>query len=148
MLTADTTLSIYSVVISSSPGQRSAGLTLQQQRDVLNKFYPDLRRLDLEQVFPHLCQQRLLSYSEQEKLKNERFTTSERIDDLVKWIPMKGSDALARFSKCLENSADGTGHGELASLLKKEIGRILSKQQHNPRFLQPFKGIIMCIYNT
>lgn len=115
-------------------------MTVQQQRDVLNTRYPDLRRLDLEQIFPHLCQQRLLSYSEQEKLKNDRFTTHERIDDLVKWIPKKGTDALARFIKCLENSADGTGHGELASSLKEEVGRIRSKQQHSPGFLQSFKG--------
>ena len=115
-------------------------MTLQQQRDVLNKLHPDLRRLDLDQVFPHLNQQRLLTYSEQEKLKNERFTTDERIDELLKWIPKKGSDALKRFVKCLQNSADGTGHGELASSLEVEIGKIRSKQQHNTGLLQSFKG--------
>ena len=130
----------YSVFTFFTPGQRSAGLTLQQQRDVLNKLHPDLRRLDLGQIFPHLNQQRLLTYSEQEKLNNERFTTDERIDELLKWIPKKGYDALERFVKCLENSADGTGHGELASSLEVEMRRIRSKQQHNAGLLQSFKG--------
>ena len=82
---------------------------------------PELRGLNLEQIFPHLCQHGLLTYSEKEKLKNDYFKTHEKIDELLKWIPMKGSDALARFVKCLRNSTDGTGHDELATSLGDKI---------------------------
>ena len=96
-------------------------MTLQEQEDILNSLHPELRGLNLEQIFPHLCQHGLLTYSEKEKLKNDYFTTHEKIDKLLKWIPTKGSDALARFVKCLRNSTDGTGHDELATSLGDKI---------------------------
>lgn len=55
---------------------------------------------------------------------NERVTTPDKIDMLLKWIPKKGSDALARFIVCLRKSADGTGHDELATLLEDEIRKV------------------------
>ena len=128
------------LVTTFIPGQKLGGLTLQEQEDILNSLHPELRGLNLEQIFPHLNQQGLPSYSEKKKLRNEYFTTHDRIDELIKWIPTKGSDALERFIVCLRNSADGTGHDELATLLENELEKIQSKRQQKGRPVQSFKG--------
>ena len=93
----------------------------QQQEDILNSLHPELRGLNLEEIFPYLCQHGLLTYSEKEELKSDSITTHKKIDKLLKWIPTKGSNALARFVECLRNSTDGTGHDELATLLEDKI---------------------------
>lgn len=99
-------------------------MTHKQQEDILNSLHPELRRLHLKQLFPYLNQERLLSPPEDEELMNERFTTPDRVDMLLKWIPKKGPDALARFLVCLRKSADGTGHDELATMLENEIRKV------------------------
>lgn len=103
-------------------------MTYRQQVDVLNLLHPELRRLHLRQIFPYLNQERLLTDTESEKLMNECFSTHDRIDELLKWIPKKGPDALARFIACLSKSADGTGHGELATLLEKESRKVKQRR--------------------
>ena len=73
-------------------------------------------------------------------MRNEYFTTHDRIDELIKWIPTKGSDALGRFIVCLRNSTDGTGHDELATLLEDELEKTHSERQRKGRPVKSFKG--------
>lgn len=125
-----------SVIITFIPGQKLGGLTLQEQEDILSSLHPELRGLNLEEIFPHLNQRGLLTQSEKETLKNDYITTHKKIDKLLKWIPTKGSDALARFVICLRNSTDGTGHDELATSLEDTIrqykaGLVQSKGSYN-----------------
>ena len=75
-----------------------------------------------------------------EKLRNGRFTTHERIDKLVQWIPKKGSDGLTRFITALKDSTEGTGHAELAKLLEKAVKKG-NERKESTGLLKCLKGI-------
>ena len=79
--------------------------------------------LDLEQIRCHLHQHKLLSDSDWATLQAPDFELSRKtkIQMLITSLPRKGSDALDRFVKCLINSANGTGHGELAQIICKIV---------------------------
>ena len=81
--------------------------------------------LDLEQIRCHLYQHKLLSDSDCAILQAPDFELSrkEKIQMLITNLPRKGSDALDRFVECLINSANGTGHGELAQIICKTVYR-------------------------
>ena len=96
-------------------------LSAKQQERVLDSCFQDIQDcLNLDEIFPHLCQHCLLTSNEKQELLNQTYTTNHRIHKLMMWIPRKGSNALHRFITCLRHSADGTGHLELADKLEKE----------------------------
>ena len=116
------------------------------------------QQLNLRAILSHLNEQGLLTSTENEELVNERFTTEERKNKLIEWIPSKGSDALTRFIVCLRKSAagTGTGHHELAKALEKQIRKV-HKNRPKPQdeglclgSLPSFKGmfISMQLYTT
>ena len=99
----------------------AAGLSAKQQEQILDAHQQDIQDcLNLEEVFPHLCQHCLLTSTEKQELLNQTSTTNHKIRKLMMWIPRKGSNALHSFIICLRHSADGTGHQELADKLEKE----------------------------
>ena len=105
------------------------------------------QQLNLRTIIPHLNEQWLLTPTENEQLRNELFTTEERKNKLIEWLPSKGSDALTRFIGCLRKSAEGTGtgHHELAKALEKEIRKV-HRNRPNPQdeevpFLMCLKGM-------
>ena len=101
----------------------AAGFSAKQQERVLDSCFQDVQDcLNLDEIFPHLCQHHLLTSAEKQELLNQTYTTNRRIHRLMMWIPQKGSNinALHRFIICLRHSADGTGHLELADKLEKE----------------------------
>ena len=99
----------------------AAGLSAKQQEQVLDAHYRDIQDcLNLDEIFPHLCQHHLLTSTEKQELLNPMYTSNHKIRKLMMWIPRKGRNALHHFIICLRHSADGTGHLELADKLEKE----------------------------
>lgn len=87
--------------------------------------------LHMETVFPYLVQENLLTQGEKDKLCSlSSFLSSDesKITYLVERVlPKKGRTVLPRFLKCLESTASGTAHKELAEFIKTK-GRELSKE--------------------
>ena len=111
-------------------------------------------QLNLGAILPHLDEQGLLTRTEKEQLRNELFTTGERKNKLIEWLPSKGSDALTRFIVCLRKSAEGTGtgHHELAKVLEKQIMKV-HKNRPKPQdeglclgSLPSFKGMFISMH--
>ena len=99
----------------------TTNLSAKQQERVLDSCSQDIQDcLNLDEIFPHLCQHCLLTSTEKQELLNQTYTTNHKIHKLMMWIPRKGSNALHHFIVCLRHSADGTGHLELADKLEKE----------------------------
>ena len=127
-------------------------LNEQLSESVLRSLHSQIcHQLNLRAILPHLDEQGLLTPTENEQLRNELFTTEERKNKLIEWIPSKGSDALTRFIVCLRKSAEGTGtgHHELAKALEKQI-REVHKNRPKPQddrlhvgLLPPFKGMFI-----
>ena len=100
---------------------RTTSLSANQQERVLDARYQDIQDcLNLDEIFPHLCQHHLLTSTEKQELLNPMYTSNHKIRKLMMWIPRKGRNALHHFIICLRHSADGTGHLELADKLEKE----------------------------
>lgn len=83
----------------------------------------------METIFPYLVQENLLTPGEKEKLCSLSSTSDkEKIDYLVeKVLTKKGKTALSRFVKCLECTASGTGHIDLANLIKAKAHELEKK---------------------
>ena len=102
-----------------------------QRDNILRSLHPKIdHQLNITAIIPYLNEQGLLNRAENEQLLSDHLTTERRLNKLIEWIPSKGSDALTRFIVCLQKSAEGTGsgHGELAKALEKEI----RKAHRNP----------------
>ena len=116
---------VYADISSSIDPNDSTLSTLstKEQAEVIKQCSDDIHvLLDLEQIFPHLHQNNLLTDSEQDKLHstNEHWSRKEKITKLVTSLPRKGSDVLSRFHDCLTRSANGTAHMELADILRSK----------------------------
>lgn len=95
-------------------------LSTKEQEEVLQECSVDIEgMLNLEQIFSHLYHHNLLSDSECEMLQasNVELSRKKKIARFITNLPRKGSNALDRFVQCLINSADGTGHSELAQII-------------------------------
>ena len=79
--------------------------------------------LNFETIFPHLVQANLLTRREQGHLQsfNTSLSEDQKITKLINLLPKKGSDALQRFVSCLWDTADGTGHAELADFIQSRV---------------------------
>ena len=100
----------------------TAVLSAKQQEQILDAHQQDIQDcLNLDEIFPRLCQHCLLTSTEKQEHLNPMYTSNHKIRKLLMWIPQKGPNALHRFITCLRVSADGTAHQELADKLEKEI---------------------------
>ena len=84
--------------------------------------------LHIETVFPHLVQKNLLTEGEKNKLcsLSSAFLSDEaKITFLVgDVLPKKGKTALPRFLDCLECTAGGTAHIELAEIIREKANKL------------------------
>ena len=89
----------------------------------------------MDTVFPYLVQEDLLTQDEQEKLCSISSTMSsdkKKITYLVNALPQKGSTALPRFLKCLECTASGTAHNELADFIRSKVDQVREHKMSSP----------------
>ena len=100
--------------------------------ETLRACHPSIQGLlDLEQIYPHLNQRKLLTDTEREDLQSFVYSRNQKIARLVEVLPRKGSDALQRFIECLQSSTDGTAHGELADKLYSEAEEVLKRKDRS-----------------
>ena len=129
---------------SISPSESEASLTMlkpKQLEKLLHACSVQIHALlHMEMIFPYLVQENLLTQGEKEKLcslSSTLVSDDAKIDYLVeKVLPKKGKTVLSRFIKCLECTASGTAHIELAEFIKskayelKEENILLHKGMH------------------
>ena len=100
----------------------SRGLSSSQQERILSKHAVQIHEvLNVTAVLPHLIQHQLLTREERESLMLDTRTEPWKIAYLLDTLPRKGKHALKKFIACLEGSAEGTGHKELAEDLKRTL---------------------------
>ena len=129
VFTEDQQSSSSLTVESMSPSESAALLTVlkpKQLEKLLHACSVQIHALlHMETIFPYLVQENLLAQGEKEKLcgLSSTFTSDDaKIDYLVeKVLPKKGKTALSRFVKCLECTASGTAHIELADFIKSKV---------------------------
>ena len=96
----------------------------------MDAHHPEIQTcLDLDEILPHLIQHHLLTNAEKQELQNPMDIANRKINKLLLWIPRKGPNALHDFITCLRQSANGTGHAELADKLEKDERK---RWQHEP----------------
>ncbi len=98
----------------------------ERQQSILRKISVDLHNtLDVDQIYPNLCQHNLLNDTEQEQFQssNLSLTRRQKASRFATSLPRKGTDALSRFVTCLDSSTEGTGtaHAQLASRIREEL---------------------------
>ena len=118
-----TSSSLTEESVSSSESTVSLTLKPKQLEELLHACNVQIHAwLHMETIFPYLVQENLFTQGEKEKLCGLSSTLTsdkDKIDYLVeKVLPKKGKTALSRFVKCLECTASGTGHIDLANLIK------------------------------
>lgn len=103
------------------------------EQTAFDRCVPDLRQcLDVGSIFPQLCKKGLLTQREKEVLINDRWTNTDKVDQLVVWLPNKPA-FFQRFIDCLADSADGTKHGELVVILQ---GALRDAQLNNDEAME------------
>ena len=128
IFTEDQQSSSSLTVESMSPSESAAPLTplkpkqLEKLLRACNIQIHALLHMDI--IFPYLVQENLLTQGEKEKLcglSSTFISDDAKIDYLVeKVLPKKGKTSLSRFVKCLECTASGTAHIELADFIKSK----------------------------
>ena len=89
-----------------------------QHGEILDSHHPQLQKqLNIDEIFPYLVQQKLLTLQEREELSLGSYSRNQKIDKLLLLLRQKGSDALWRFVCSLYKTSNGTAHKELANAL-------------------------------
>ena len=89
-----------------------------QHGEILDSHHPQLQKqLNIDEIFPYLVQQKLLTIQEREDLSLGSYSRKQKIDKLLLLLSQKGSDALWRFVCSLYKTSNGTAHKELANAL-------------------------------
>ena len=107
----------------------STSLSFSETKQVLQACSESIHvMLDLEQIFRYLYSYNLLTDTEQDMLQTSTVECSrkKKIMMLITNLPRKGSDALQRFVQCLLQSGDGTGHEDLAMIVKQEADKVIN----------------------
>lgn len=88
-----------------------------------------VKGLNIRTILPYLIEEGLLTNQERDILLSDSRTDNEKINNLMTWLPRKGSDSLERFTKCLKKSSEGTSHAKIADIIMnaKPIFPIKSK---------------------
>ena len=102
--------------------EHGPGLSSSQQERILSKHTVRIHEvLNVTAVLPHLIQHQLLTREERQSLRLDTRTEPWKIAYLLDTLPRKGKHALKEFIACLEGSAEGTGHKELAEDLERAL---------------------------
>ena len=111
---------------AAEAAEHGPGLSSSQQQRILSKQALHFHKvLNVTAVLPHLIQHQLLTSEERESLMLDTRTESWKITYLLNTLPRKGKHALKEFIACLEGSAEGTGHKELAAELAEDLKKTL-----------------------
>ena len=123
----------------SSARVNSANIQLQskQLERLLNACSVQIHDLlHMETVFPYLVQEDLLTQREKDKLcslSSALPSDEAKITYLMNVLPKKGRNALPRFLKCLECTAGGTAHIELAHIITRKVNEFRGGDNDAPK---------------
>ena len=100
-------------------------LSPQKQMDVLESCSRNIYELlNVDKLFPHLCQENLLDEDEQKLFKQSGIepepTRERKITKLLNMLPKQGPDGIRHFVKCLRSSQAGTDQ-ELAAIIEGQF---------------------------
>ena len=77
-------------------------------------------KLDPSAIFAHLTAQHLLTEDDKQVLMNTSRTPRENSKYIMHILPRKGDGWFDKLLRCLHESADGTGHGDLLKELEEK----------------------------
>ena len=81
----------------------------------------------------------LSSHRERQTLIRGDLVEDDKAEQLLSWLPKKGSHALEKFVTCLEESSDGTAHDELVETIRKAVDDVLKEPDRN----EPVEGWVL-----
>ena len=89
----------------------------------LQQCHPELRQyLNFATLLPYLSKYGLITKEQQEELiEVPIYTTAQKADKLLSWLPRSRPDFLERFIQSLRESTEGTNHDELADSLEEAL---------------------------
>ena len=78
--------------------------------------------LNFAALLPYLSKYSLITKEQREELiELQIYTTTQKADKLLLWLPRSRSDFLERFIQSLRESSEGTNHEELADSLEEAL---------------------------
>lgn len=81
---------------------------------ILDEFAPDLKSsLNLSYLLPHLMKRKLLTTSEEHKLKSQAKTNHDSNSEFIDYLKTKGSRAFSLFLTALRDETEHLGHLDL-----------------------------------
>ena len=92
----------------------------KSQVKILDNFAPDLKSsLNLTYLLPHLMKRKLLTTSEEHKLKNQTKTDHDNNSEFLDYLKTKGSRAFALFLAALRDETEHLGHVDLCERMSR-----------------------------
>ena len=94
----------------------------KRQVKILDDFAPDLKSsLNLTYLLPHLMKRKLLTTSEEHKLKNQTKTDHDNNSEFLDYLKTKGSRAFALFLAALRDETEHLGHVDLCERMSRRV---------------------------
>ena len=94
----------------------------KRQIKILDDFAPDLKlSLNLTYLLPHLMKRKLLTTSEEHKLKSQAKTDHENNSEFLDYLKTKGSRAFALFLAALRDETEHLGHVDLCERMSGRV---------------------------
>ena len=92
----------------------------KRQVKILDDFASDLKSfLNLEYLLPHLMKRKLLTTSEEQKLKNLAKTNHDNNSEFLDYLKTKGALAFSLFLAALRDETEHLGHVDLCNRMSK-----------------------------
>jgi len=96
-------------------------LTLEECNVILTN------KLDVATILPHLIAKHLLTKDDREVLMMYAKTQVEKAQYLLDILPRKANGWFEKFMECLQETTDGTGHGDLVKELETKLQELAEK---------------------
>lgn len=105
-------------------------MSAEMQSEFLKLYaMPIYEGVDINLLYPHLCQAGLLNESEQKCLNRHDETREHKVSILLDIIPQKGLTSLMRFVSCIEKTADNEDHKKIHATLSSGIKQMDLQQR-------------------
>ena len=115
----------YQLPSPSTRVRKTKRLMEKKQVKILEEFAPDLRSsLNLMYLLPHLMKRRLLTASEEQKLKSQVKTDHDINSEFLDCLKTKGSRAFALFLAALRGEKEHLGHVDLCERMSRCAERV------------------------
>ena len=115
----------------SSTTTTSSGDIISKHRLAFKKCSPEIsNNLNVQEIFPYLNSQGLLTERDCQILLNYHTTNTEKVNYLLDVLPRK-ERFFTKFLHCLYQTTSGTGHGDIAMALSSSYTNIKDMQRNS-----------------